>query len=116
MKNKKSKSNMRVLVFNPENKTLSAEHGVNIEADSIECESGVYHLSDADRYVDEWNGHIYYLYHATIPERVEAAKLKSLRRSNALNRIFEYDKNKPLDIFKLIPYFIIIMMIVFGGR
>lgn len=116
MKNKKSKSNMKVLIFDQETKTLSAQNGISIEADSIECENGIYHLSDATRYVDEWNGHIYYLFHATIPEKVEAAKLKTLRRSSALNRIFEYDRNKPLDLFKFMPYVIIIALIIFGGR
>lgn len=116
MKNRKSKSNMRVLVFDQENGTVNAELGVGIEADSIECESGIYHLSDATRYVDEWNGHIYYIYNASIPEKVEASKLKQLRRSSALNRIFEFDRSKPLDIFKLMPYVVIIALIIFGGR
>ena len=116
MKNKKSKSNIRVLIFNPETNTLNAEMGVNIEADSIESESGVFHLSDAVRYVDEWNGNIYYVFNAQIPERLEAAKIKQLRRSTALNRIFEFDRNKPLDIVKLMPWLIILVLIVFGGR
>jgi len=116
MKNKKSKSNMRVLIFDQATKTISAEMGVNIEADSIESESGMYHLSDADRYVDEWNGNIYYIYNASIPEKVEAAKLKQLRRSTALNRIFDYDRSKPLDLFKLLPWAVILVLILFGGR
>ncbi len=116
MKNKKSKSNIRVLIFEPETKSMSYEMGVNVEADSIECESGIYHISDAQRYVDDWNGHIFYIFNASIPERVEAAKLKQLRRSSALNRIFDFDRNKPLDLFKLLPWFVIIILILFGGR
>lgn len=116
MKNKKTKNNMRVLIFDKENNVLNAEKGIKIEAETIESESGMYPLADADIWVDEWNGHIYYIFNASIPEKVEASKLKQLRRSSALNRIFEYDRGQPLDLFKFVPYLIIVMLILFGGK
>lgn len=116
MKNKKTLSNIEVLIFDEDRKTLTAEKGINIVADQIESESGVYHLSDAKIYTDEWNGKIYYMFHADLPVRVEADKLKQLRRSNALSRMFDYQVSKPLDIFKFMPWVAVILLILFGGK
>lgn len=116
MKNKKSLSNIHVLIFDENRKTVNVEKGINIVADQIESESGVYHLDDAKIYTDEWNGQIYYSFHAELPARVEADKLKLLRRSNALQRVFDYQVSKPLDVFKFMPWIAIILLILFGGK
>lgn len=116
MKNKKTLSNIEVLIFDEERKTLTAEKGIDIVADQIESESGVYHLSDAKIYTDEWQGKIFYLFHASLPEKVEATKLKQLRRSNALARMFDYQVAKPLDIFKFMPWVVIMLLVLFGGK
>lgn len=116
MKNKKTLKNIEVLIFDETRKTLTAEKGIDIVADQIESESGVYHLSDAQIYTDEWEGKIYYLFNVTLPVRVEADKLKTLRRSNALARMFDYQVSKPLDLFKFMPWLAIILLILFGGK
>lgn len=116
MKNKKTLQNIEVLIFDEKRKTLTAEKGIDIVADQIESESGIYHLSDAQIFTDEWNGKIYYLFNAELPEKVEANKLKGLRRSNALARMFDYQVSKPMDMFKFMPWVAIILLILFGGK
>lgn len=116
MKNKKTLKNIEVLIFDETRKTLTAEQGINIVANQIECESGVYHLEDAQIFTDEWEGRIYYIFNVTLPVRVEADTLKKLRRSNALARMFDYQISKPLDLFKVMPWIAIILLILFGGK
>jgi hypothetical protein len=113
MKNKKTLSNIEVIIFNTETNTLSAEKGINIVADQIETESGIMQLSDAKIWVDDWNSKIYYIFNVDIPAKVEAENLKKLRRSVSLTRIFDYDVKKPMDIFKLLPWIVIIALVVF---
>lgn len=116
MKNKKSLQNIKVLIFDGDRNIVSAEKGINIVADQIECESGVYHLGDAKIYTDEWNGQIYYCFNVDLPARVEASHLKTLRRSTALSNILSYRVAKPLDLFKLMPWIAIILLILMGGK
>jgi len=116
MKSTKKNSNFKAIIFDENSQTVNVENAVDLLADQVETESGVYPLEDAKRYVDEWTGNIYYLFNVSLPEKIEAQNLKKLRRSNALTRMFDYDRNKPIDLFKLIPYIIIIVLIVFGGR
>ena len=116
MKNKNTLKNIEVLIFDEKRNTLTAEKGINIVADQIECETGVYHLSDAKIFTDEWEGKIYYIFNVDLPVRVEANNLKVLRRSNALARIFDYQVSKPLDLFKFMPWMAIILLILFGGK
>lgn len=116
MKNKKTLQNVQVLIFDGNRNIVSAEKGIDIVADQIESESGVYHLSDAKIYTDEWNGKIYYCFNVDLPARVEAKNLKDLRRSTALSNILSYQVSKPLDIFKLMPWLAIILLILFGGK
>lgn len=113
MKNKRTLANMEVLIFNPENQTMEAQKGVEIYADQIETSNGLLDLKDATRYVDEWNAKIYYIFNIDLPAKVEAENLKKLRRAVTLTRIFDYDVRKPMDIFKLMPYIIIIALVVF---
>lgn len=113
MKNKKTLSNIKILIFNQDTGTVSAEDGVNILADTIETESGVLPLKDATRFLDEWNQKTYYMFNVDIPAKVESENLKSLRKSVSLSRIFDYDKKKPVDLVKLFPYIVIIIMVVF---
>lgn len=114
MKNKKTLSNIEVLIFNQDTQTVSAEKGVNILADQIETESGILELKNATRFFDEWNAKTYYMFNVDIPAKIEAENLKRLRRSVSLTRIFDYDTKKPMDLFKLFPYIIILVMAVFN--
>lgn len=116
MKNKKSLSKIKVLVFDEQRGSLQVHSGKELYADSIETDSGMYFLSDSKVYVDEWNGHTYYLFNVDIPAQVEASNLKKLRRSVALNNLFDYDVKKVFDLFGFLPYLVIILMIIFGGK
>lgn len=116
MKNKKTLSHIKVLIFDKERGAVNIENGKNIYADQIESESGLYDLAHSKVYHDEWNGDTYYLFNVDLPAKVEAANLKRLRRSAAISAMFSYDTKKSFDLFKFLPYVIIILMVMFGGK
>lgn len=106
--------NMSVLLFDEATGIIRQESIEETLADTLETSQGVYDVSDFKRYIDDHTGHIYYVLGADQPAMVEAQNLKQLRRSTAMKAMFDYDRAKPLDIFKLMPYFIIILIIIFG--
>lgn len=105
--------NVDVMTFDPITKTMKAERVIEVYGDKVETETAMFNTGDADRYFDEGSGVTSYVFHIDLPAKVEAASLKNLRRSVALTRIFDYDIKKPMDLFKFMPYLIIIAMVVF---
>lgn len=103
----------KVIVFGDDN-SISIEPVLDVGADMVEASGTIYHLKDAQTFVNKSDGGLIYTFKANIPEAVEAANLKSLRRSIALKRVFEYDRDSgKLDIMKLLPWLIIIILVVF---
>lgn len=110
----KKVKNMRALVFDNDHGVLRMQTVTETLANTIELEDGVYETKDTTKYIDDMSGMIYFVINAPQTAQVEAQNLKSLRRSTAIQNMLEFDRAKPLDIFKLMPYFIIVMLIVFG--
>ncbi|AUJ79461.1 hypothetical protein KH263_19775 (plasmid) [Bacillus velezensis] len=105
--------NMRALVMNPETGTFSAQKVKQIAGDSLETDNDLLPLEDAQKFINEEDGQVFYMYNLDLPAKVESEKLKQLRRSTALMNIFNYDKPKGLDLFKLMPWVVIIILAIF---
>lgn len=105
--------NMRALVFNEELGSFNSEKVVQIAGDRLETENDLLPIDCSKKYVDESDGKLYYVFNVDLPAKVESGSLKNLRRSTALQRIFDYDKQKPFDILSIFPWVIIIALIVF---
>lgn len=107
------KENFKVMVFDEELDSLRYEKYIGIDPKDIETENGMYPLEDARKVYNESDGMIYYIFNLDLPAKVEASNLKQLRRSSALSNIFNYDVKKEFDIFKFLPWIVILAMIVF---
>lgn len=80
----------------------------------IETTKGLYPIEDVSTLFDVRNSNVIYVSNLDMPARVEAAKLKQLRRSTALLRMFEFDaKAKPFDLMSLMPWVIVIALLIF---
>ncbi|MNW71049.1 hypothetical protein D3C74_506620 [compost metagenome] len=65
------------------------------------------------KFLDIRNGYLIYTVSLDMPARMEAERLRQLRRSTAIKRMFEFNvKDKP-DYFKYVPYVIIALLILF---
>lgn len=96
-----------VTIYNENN--VESYPVINIWADAVEYEKGVLPLSEATKYYDIASGGLSYVYNLDLPGRTEASKIKMLARSTAIHNMFKFDRNKPFDIFKLLPYVIAIV-------
>lgn len=106
-------TNNKALLFDEETRTVTIVKIRDQSGNVLETENGVLHLENAKTYVDEKHGGLVYAYNVDLPAKVEALKLKELRRSVSLKRIFEFDKSDgKIDWFKWLPWFIIIILII----
>ncbi|MCY8546422.1 hypothetical protein [Bacillus vallismortis] len=105
--------NFRALIMNPELGTFSAQKIKQIAGDTLETEDDLLPLENAKKFVNEEDGQVFYMYNLDLPAKVEAERLKGLRRSTALNNLFNYDKPKGFDMFKFLPWVVIILLVVF---
>ncbi|MBX0351818.1 MULTISPECIES: hypothetical protein [Bacillales] len=109
-KKRKFKTDYRgctVTIYNENNvETYPVE---NIWADVVQYEKGTLPLSEAKKFYDIGSGGLSYVYNLDMPAKTEANKIKMLARSVAINNMFKFDRNKPFDIFKLLPYVIAIV-------
>lgn len=82
-------------------------------AQALETSLGLLRKEDATIYVDAQGG-LTYMYNVDLPAKVEAEKLRELRRSVALKRAFEFNTNDgKIDWMKIFPYIIVVMLIIF---
>lgn len=79
----------------------------------VETKRGMFELENAKKFLDIRNGNLVYLVNTDLPARTEANKLRELRRSVALKRMFEFNTSDGFDIKAYIPWIIIVMLILF---
>lgn len=102
-----------VVVIFHEDHTCELVKVKDVSAESVLTESGMYPLDNMNKHMNLRGGNILYTANLDLPARIEAENLKTLRRSAALQRIFQFDVQDKTDYFKYVPYVIIIMLILF---
>jgi hypothetical protein len=103
-------SNCKVSIFTGDKvETYPLEE---IQRDLLEFKEGLLPLDEAKVFHDISNGGLHYVFHLDLPAKVEAGKLKNLYRSAVIHNIFSYDKKKPLDVFKLLPWIVTIVALL----
>ncbi|OBZ15206.1 hypothetical protein A8L34_29555 [Bacillus sp. FJAT-27264] len=85
----------------------------DLSEETIQSKRGMYALDDVTKHLDIRNGNLVYMVKADIPARVEAQKLRDLRRSVALKRMFEFNTKDGTDFKGFIPWIVIILLILF---
>lgn len=86
---------------------------LDIVINDIEYEHGFLSIDNATTYVDQTTGGLHYFFDLDLPSKVEAKNLKMLRRSMAIKNIFSYDVDKTFDLFKFLPWLVIILLVLF---
>lgn len=81
--------------------------------DDLEYAHGFLPVADGKKFFDFSNGGLHFMYNLDLPAKVEAEKLKTLRRSVAIKNIFAFDKDKGFDLMGFLPWIIIMLLIFF---
>ncbi|WP_103110842.1 hypothetical protein [Brevibacillus reuszeri] len=102
----------KIIVFN-DDQTCEMVAVKDISDQAIETERGLFYLDSVTKHLDIRNGNLLYCVNVDLPARVEAQKLRELRRSTALKRMMEFNIQDKTDWMKYFPYFIIILLILF---
>lgn len=93
--------------------TLEILDVVEADSEGVETKRSLYPTSEASVYLNRTRGAMTYVYNADLPTKLEAEKLKNMRRSTVLKRAFDFKTDDKLDFMKVLPYLIIAMLIVF---
>ncbi len=102
----------KILIFR-EDSTCELVGVEEVSEEAVLTKNGMYDLSAVDKRIDTTNGYVLYVTHTDIAARQEAVKLRQLRKSTALKRMFEFNVDDKTDWMKYIPYIIIAMLILF---
>ncbi|MBK5482940.1 hypothetical protein JFV29_13865 [Peribacillus sp. TH16] len=81
--------------------------------DDLEYVDGFLPVSEGKKFFDFSTGGLHFMYNLDLPAKVEAEKLKTLRRSVAIKNIFSFDKDKGFDLMGFLPWLIIMLLIFF---
>lgn len=112
MLKKKGQSFSRHKAFVVRDDVLYVEPVKSADSDVVETETAIYKTEDAKRYYNETDGSIAYMFNVDIPGKVEAEKLKMLRRSTTIKNLFKYDTEKSFNLDKLIPWIIVVLTLI----
>lgn len=96
-----------------EDGTLEHQAVYCIDSGTIETEMDMLPLNKAVKFYDKTNGGFTYVFNLSLPAKVESENLKQLRRSKVIQNLMTYDREKPLDIMKLVPYIVAVVAIMF---
>ncbi|MEG7944884.1 hypothetical protein, partial [Bacillus pacificus] len=102
MFNKKGQSFSNHKAYVVRDDVMYVERVISADSDVVETETGIYKTDDAIRYYNETEGAISYMFNVDIPSKMEAEKLKTLRRSTAIKNLFKYDTQKSFNFEKMI--------------
>lgn len=102
----------RLLLFN-EDRTVELLQVEEISEEAVLTKRGMYNLDGLTKHIDTLNGYVMYVGNVDMPAKIEASKLRELRRSTALKRMFEFNIQDKPDYFKYVPYIIILALILF---
>ena len=95
-----------------EDGTISIESVVSLEGDILETENRCVNVSDLDCFVNV-DGSILYATNFNFNARSESENLLKLRRSAVISNIFNFDKQKKLDIMSYLPWIALIIVVMF---
>lgn len=104
----------KIFLFDNETQTFYSDEVKNTLGDQIETKTEIYPKSDFKQYFDEDNNTLVYFSYIDLEAKQEAQNIKNLRRSNALNNLFNYETKKQFDLMAVLPYIIIIIMAIFS--
>lgn len=110
---KEYKNHKVIIVF--EDGSMEQQQVWGIDNGTIETENDILKLDDCTKYYNRTHAGFTYVFYMDLPAKVQAEELKELRRSKVIKNIMSYDRDQPFDIFKLMPWIITIVALMFAG-
>lgn len=94
---------------------MALEDVICLEDNALETKYRVLSLEDLDKYISV-DGYVIYLSNLNFSGKIESENLKKLRRSAVINNLFNFgsSSSKNFDLFKFLPYLIILILIFFN--
>lgn len=98
-----------------EDGSVALEDVVSLEGNALETKYRVLNVQDLDKYISV-DGYVIYLCNLDFFAKSESESLKKLRRSAVINNLFNFgsSSSKNFDLFKFLPYLIILVLIFFN--
>lgn len=98
-----------------EDDSVALEDVVSLESNALETKYRVLNVQDLDKYISV-DGYVIYLCNLDFLSKSESESLKKLRRSAVINNLFNFgsSSSKNFDLFKFLPYLIILILIFFN--
>lgn len=98
-----------------EDGSVALEDVVFLEGNALETKYRVLNVENLDKYISV-DGYVIYLCNLDFSSRFESESLKKLRRSAVINNLFNFSSSsgKNFDLFKFLPYLIILILIFFS--
>lgn len=98
-----------------EDGSVALEDVIFLEGNALETKYRVLNVQDLDKYISV-DGYVIYLSNLDFFSKTESESLKKLRRSSVINNLFNFgsSSSKSFDLFKFLPYLIIIILIFFS--
>jgi hypothetical protein len=105
--------NCNATIYNEDDQTICTFPVYDVIGNSLELPHTVLNISDSKKYFDLTTGGTHYFYNLDAPALTEAMKLKQLRSDMAIKNIFSFNTKSSFDLFKFLPYMIIMLLIFF---
>lgn len=103
----------QVIIYNKEDNTISIENVIEQKNGMIETKNYQLPLLNGKRVFNDTTGVITYIYNLDMPAKLESQQLKTLRRSTALLRAFDFDKDTGVKWAQLGIFTVIVLLILF---
>lgn len=110
---KLNKVNDYAVIFHDDDRTVTVKKVVTIGEQTIETEDEILPIENAKQFVNTSGGMTFVYGDVTHGTMVEASNLKKLRRSVALQRVFDYDRGKKIDWNSVALFAIIFGLLIF---
>lgn len=103
----------RALIFNRDTREFKDVDVLGVKNGCVETIDAIYPENEGILYFDTGSQQIVYVFNIDESVKVEADTLKELRRNVVLSRLFDFKMDKPFDIFALLPWVVIILLVIF---
>lgn len=103
----------QVIVYHEEDNSISIENVIDQKNGLIETKNYQLPALNGKRVFNETSGVMTYIFSLDMPAKLESQHLKSLRRSTALLRAFDFDKDTGVKWTQLGIFTVIVLLILF---
>lgn len=103
----------QVIIFNEDDNTLSIESVIEVKNGIVETKNYGLPALNAKRIYNDTTGNMVYLYNLDMPAKLESQNIKLLRRSTALLRAFDFDKDTGIKWMPVAIFTVIVLLILF---